>query len=346
MAIVEGKVIRNFDLLTEEYLPEDLIARQEQITQLQRYLSPALQGQKPLHVWLYGRPGTGKTGVARHAIRQLEGKSQIEVAYVNCWQHSTLFLVLQRIIELLRIVVPDNANSVVKLHRIISRLNNTPLIIVLDEIDKASPKDRNSIIYSLCQVKNIGIVAICNGIDELLSLEERVRSRFDPATICFEPYSIEDIRRILENRAKSALREKSWWPEVLDKIAELSAGDARVAILTLRNAAQHADLNAAPMITPEHVQCGWTNSRQRRIEYLLKKATNHHRLLYRIVQESGEITSGELWAAYLNICKSINQNPIANRTYNIYINTLVGYGLLTRERASVPGNVYKLRPGT
>lgn len=336
-------LILDFDKLTEEYLPSDILVREQQIAELQRYLSPATRGRKPLHVWLYGRPGSGKTAVARYVASQMGHNSQVEVAYVNCWKHPTLFLVLQEIIESLRIVVPDNANSVVKLHRIVSKLGNTPLVLVLDEIDKASPKDRNSIIYALCEVNNIGIVALCNSLDELLSLEDRVGSRFDPAEIRFDPYSTQDITRILEHRARSALREGSWGPAIINRIAELSSGDARVAILTLRNAAQHADLGMAPAITLEDVARGWTNSRQRRIEYLLKKMTAHHRMLYEIVQASGETTSGLLWATYLDRCAVTNLNPIANRTYNIYINTLVGYGLLTKDRANVPGNVYKFR---
>ncbi len=342
----EPKWRRDLSTPSGDGLPGKIIGRDAQIKALETYLLTAASGRKPVHVWLHGRPGTGKTTVAKHVTSQLANNPRVEVAYVNCWQHPTLFLVLQRIVESLRLLIPDNANSVVKLNRILSHLGGKPLLLILDELDKAPPKERNSILYALTEMGNVGIIAISNSRECLFELEGRVTSRFSPMQIGFDPYSPEHLRLILEEQAKSTLTPSSWSPDTLRRCVELAEGDARVAVNALRTGAEHAAIDSAPVITPSHIERGWTTAHKLKIQYRLKRLTEHHRLLVEIVDGQGEISSGLLWATYLQRCKDIGLRPVADRTFSLYINTLASQGFLNRDRVATPGSIFVLRPAS
>jgi len=59
--ISEPTVVTNPDILGETYVPADIPAREPQIQELRLCLAPALKKKKPIHAWLFGQPGSGKT---------------------------------------------------------------------------------------------------------------------------------------------------------------------------------------------------------------------------------------------------------------------------------------------
>jgi cell division control protein 6 len=73
------------DLLYENYHPASIIGRELQIREISLCLEPALQKVKPLHAWLYGESGTGKTLVARHILKKLQGEAYIDGIYCTNW---------------------------------------------------------------------------------------------------------------------------------------------------------------------------------------------------------------------------------------------------------------------
>lgn len=81
-------------------------------------------------------------------------------------------------------------------------------------------------------------------------------------------------------------------------IADAAAGDARVAIGILRNAtrtAQRDGIDTIPMaVIEEAIPAAKTEMRQADLDRL----TADQRVLYEIIEESGEIQPGELYEAY------------------------------------------------
>jgi Cdc6-like AAA superfamily ATPase len=217
-------------------------------------------------------------------------------------------------------------------------------IIVLDEIDITSPKERNMIIYTLSKIPKAGLVCISESREHYMDLNERVKSRLNPKRIGFKPYSVMDLVHILEQRARLALVPNTWDKTTLERIAELAEGDARVAIQTLKNSAQYAEGDLAERIKPEHIEKGWNEAKKIKKSYILRKLTEDHRILYRIIESRGEVYSGELWRAYLNQCKSIRIKPISMRSFINYVNKLKALGLITAERARRKGKVRVFRP--
>ena len=88
------RIIRSVEVLSGSYLPEVLHARKEQLQELRALVCPSASTRAPRHVWLFGKPGTGKTSAAAKTLNEIREKESVRSAYVNCWKHSTLYAVV------------------------------------------------------------------------------------------------------------------------------------------------------------------------------------------------------------------------------------------------------------
>ncbi len=65
------------------------VTRESQSEQILCCLSPVRKRHKPIHTWLYGKSGTGKTSTAIHVLRQLEAKNSIKSIVMIIWLRYT-----------------------------------------------------------------------------------------------------------------------------------------------------------------------------------------------------------------------------------------------------------------
>lgn len=338
-------LVKDSDILNEIYTISNISSREKQMAKLARCLSPALKRKKPIHAWIFGRPGTGKTLVSRHILRKLEGESFIKGVYINCWAHGSYYSVLDKLVRAMRILGAEKLNTSYKLERLKQFLGNKPFIIILDEIDKPKRYERDSIIYNLCNLGNIGLICICNSAFILYDLDVRIRSRLNAKQVEFKPYSKSELMHILRQRAALALNSSAWCLKTIRKIAELAGGDARVAIQTLKNAALNSENDFSSEIKEKHIKEGFDSAKDIKLTHLLNKLTMHQRLLYDLVKEKKTIHSGHLWKVYLERCAKLERQPIALRTFSEYMNKLIELDLVQWDRALVRGKVrvFKIR---
>lgn len=332
-------IVKDQIVLDDRHVPEEIIGREEQLKKLMFCLTPACKGQKPIHAWLYGETGTGKTLVARHALERLRVEARVAGSYINCWKDSTLYSALEKIVGDLRLLMAERVSASFKVDTLEKQLERRPYIVVLDEIDQPCPRERDAILYNLCGIGNVGLVCICNSRRTLFDIENRVKSRLSPVQIEFPEYSKQHMIRILHDRARLALNKSAWNNAAAEKIASLASGDARVAIHTLRNAARSAELDKSHVVRDEHILDGHHSARTLRRTYLLDRLTEDYRILYKIVDKRGQLESGALWHGYLARCARLRRPPIALRTFSEYMNRLADWGLVSIDRAPVKGNV-------
>jgi hypothetical protein len=86
---------------------------------------------------------------------------------------------------------------------------------------------------------------------------------------------------------------RTWDKALLESISEKAEGDARIAIQTLKNAANYAEKGNSIRILQEHAEKGWKDARVIKKTYLLNKLTTHHRILFEIVKSRKEIVSNK-----------------------------------------------------
>jgi len=333
-----GHLIEDSVTLSDDAVAGSLIGRRKEQDQLQICLTPMVRGQAPLNTYLWGPPGSGKTSLARRAVRDLNSAPTRVGVYVNCWQHRTFYSVLQAIIDRMKILRAEAQDTNFKLERIQQALRGRPTVIVLDEVDRPMPKQRDEILYGLLGLPNTGLICVAGSTRALAVMDARVRSRLSPAVIHMSAYTQREIEAILEDRARRALAPGSWSPSVLREIAKGARGDARVAIRTLRQAAaaaeeagrDHIDERAASQVLkPWH-----TILKEQRHAGL----TADERAIVQLAARYGPVGTTRLRQLYAARCRREGQPPVARRTFSKYVRRLAAAGLLSvASRPMTPG---------
>ncbi len=180
------------------------------------------------------------------------------------------------------------------------------LVMVLDEFDvlfydkREKPSD---FVYKLLVLEEhlkkkglmMTIICVSNNALAEYELDDRVRSRIGSSEVFFEPYSKEDIVKILSERIKKALADKVD-KSVVEYCAEISSqghGDARRAIDLLRTAAEIA-AKTEEKITQLHIDKASSEIQYDRIIKIVATATYHFKLVCACLARLSYLT-GEVW---------------------------------------------------
>ncbi|MBI1742886.1 AAA family ATPase [Candidatus Acetothermia bacterium] len=305
------------EVLEEGHLPEVLVAREAQIEDARFCLALATNNWKPIHVWLHGRPGLGKTTVTRHLLNQL-GNAGIKSVHVNCGERKSFYSVLDFIVAELRILKGSQRGSSYKLDILKDHAEKKPIVVALDEIHLMPIAERTDMLHALAPMGKLGLVCISPSRGTITSLEESTYSRLSPKLIEFARYSVDDVFKILWLRAQHAIAENAWSEDLLKMIAERAEGDARIAIQTLKRAAMLAD-RENDCIKPRHVETAFGRVKDLKRSYELKGMGEHHRLAYQIVSEKREVMTPELLDEYLRRCKVSGMRPVSRRSLGNYL---------------------------
>jgi cell division control protein 6 len=337
-----GSILADVDVLEEEPRPEDTMVREEQMKQIRFCLIPLLGKNSPLNCWVYGEPGTGKTAISRFVLSRFQSEMPLKVVHVNCWEKNTFYGVLDKIITDLRILGPEKPATSQKLEILQKYLRENNLVVILDEIDRPAPTERNAIIYNLCNLPRLGLLYISKSTETIAGLEDRIKSRLNAVLVKFPNYTAAELTDILTRKAERSLVKGTWEQGTLQRVAELADGDARVALHTLKHAAYYAQKESSRKIETPHVLQGWQDTRKINWNHILNKLTEHHVLLYEIIRDKKSMLSTELWSSYLQKCREARVNPISSRTFPDYVNELRDRGLVRIKRVAVKGRVREI----
>jgi len=333
-------IIADPEVLEEEYIPQNIPCREVQKKELAFCLSPIEKGMKPLDCLCHGKPGTGKTALVKYILQQIQENTNAFALYVNCWENKTLNLILDRLVDQLSLVIVEKSYSV-KLSRVKQKIKKRPCIVALDEVDKLDRKDLNDILYMLKEIGKVGVVCISNTRKYVLDLDPRAVSRMRFTSIEFPVYSNEELLTILKHRVIDcgALFPNSYTTAILEKIADLAAGDARVAIQSLRNTAIIAEKSNKSRIPEEDVERGYAEVKEIKRKYYLERLTPHHKLILDIVKKEKRISSSIFYGVYKQEAREHGWDYKSKRTFSNYVSDLIESRYLRTERAKTRGNV-------
>ncbi len=324
----ESSIVKGPDPLTADHVPEKLVARQEVVKEIARSLEPALSRRKPVHVWIHGPAGSGKTTVARSPSDRMRKSDSILTAYVSGWRYRTFYSVLDSLTTQLHVLRAEEQRTAARLHRLEKHLGETPCIIILDDLGLVTLREREDMLHSLAGIANVGLICISASEKALLELDRRVRARLNPRVIMLKPYTSDEITQILEERASLALVRGSWHRRTLSSIAKISEGNAALAVEILRAAAYAAEAAGKKTIRPAHIRQAKSRSLTFQEGATFSNLTPHHIDLCKLIRKKKRIPSDRLHKAYLSRCRGRGVRPVAPRTYSKYISGLINSGLI------------------
>jgi cell division control protein 6 len=192
----------NREAMTISFKPDNIPHREKQINDLGRILAPSLRGGKPSNVFLYGRPGTGKTLVSKFIGAELEKASadsdhKIKILYVNCKMRRTADTEYRLLAELSKELgkeVPFTGlptDQVYNMFFEVLEKSNQNVIIIVDEIDTLVEKTGDEILYNLTRANQelkgsrVSIIGITNNLGFIESLDPRVKSSLGEEELIF-----------------------------------------------------------------------------------------------------------------------------------------------------------------
>lgn len=353
-----SKIFKNREILRPDYIPDELPHRDEQIIKLAEILAPALKSYRPSNVFIYGKPGTGKTAVTKYVLRRLISEatnvnSIIKDVYVNCRDRCTNYSILEGICLGLGKDVPFTGLSIPELfRRTLLALESVKglVILVLDEIDSLIKKSGDDILYQLTRTNaslhrsKLSIIGITNDLKFMDYLDSRIRSGLGEEEILFPPYNAMELEDILSRRALSAFYEGVLSSSVIPLCAALAArdyGDCRRALDLLRISGEIAEREGSFVVEEKHVRMAQIESEHDKVVEGIATLPLHAKLILIAVylieksRGSGKITTGEVYNVYKDLCKRVSFDFVTQRRASDLINELDTLGLINTKLVSM-----------
>jgi Cdc6-like AAA superfamily ATPase len=282
-------------------------------------------GNRAENAFIHGPSGAGKTTLAKHTLDLLRRDSmQFTWGYVNCISDSTESAVLYELVRDAKRGA-DLRREGTKASTLTARLRDLeePFVAVVDEVDALSDP---SMLATLYETAGVSFILITVEADPVMArLDERIRSRVATAAECqLDKYSHDELVDILQARARAGLRDGAVTEPALGRMANIAAGDARMAIALLRRAARTARNDRLTEISANLVASVTDEAHQAVRERHVRTLGTHNRLLYEIISEAGTIQASDLHDAYEHRA----EDPKSKRMRRQYLESLERYDLI------------------
>ena len=227
-----SKKIKDLSVFDFNYIPDQPVMREEAKALIDEMVQFEVTGL-PDHHAVIGSRGSGKTLMLKYLQRVVPQHADLDAVYVNCRHQNTTFKILAHLVD-----GETGGFSLPELYERFLAKHRKKTVVILDEIDLMSPKDkRREILYLLSRSEQpYMVIMLSNGPQVLKQLDGATRSSLQPIPVYFKNYDAQQLQQILADRAKQGLH--SWDNGQLAEIAALTTrmanADTRVALKTLK----------------------------------------------------------------------------------------------------------------
>jgi len=339
--------------------PDRIVGRDEHMKKVADALNPAVFGNEPNHLFIFGKTGTGKSLISRSVTERVISEAnrdeiEVEYAFIDCGEQNTEASIVKTIAQELNdpdrsgVTIPDRGlgtgDYYKRLWKVVEACTDVT-VVILDEVDllkddevlrKLSRAGENRRVKDSC----IGIIGISNKIDYPDDLSERVKSSLTRDELVFPSYDANQLIQILERR-RDAFHEGVLEESVIPLTAALAAqehGDARKAIDILRNAGRIAKKESAATVSEDHVRAAKEKTEADRLSELIDGSPQQTKmLLYALViltknRPQKEFSTNTIYNQYTQIVKSLDTDQLSERRTQEILQELDFLNVIQSER--------------
>jgi len=299
--------VKDFSVFDFNYIPHEPLMREECKHLIKEMLRFDMSGI-PTHEAVLGSKGSGKTLTLRYLQRIMNSETKLVVIYANCREHNTSFKIFAHFLG-----VQARGASLSELYNRFCQKYQGKTIVLLDEVDLMSPKDkRRDILYFLSRSSNpYMVIMLSNNHRVLYELDDSTKSSLQPRVVYFKNYDAQQLQDILRDRAKEGLY--SWEEGTLAQIAALTAkrtnSDARVAIKTLFHVVTEPD---------QDIEVCFEQARQDIVVEMINNLSDALLMILRAIVTSKSGFAKQIYQKYYRV--SLAQNEKAFSYVHFYSN--------------------------
>ncbi|WP_160135808.1 Cdc6/Cdc18 family protein [Halococcus salsus] len=343
----ESAIFARRDALADDYIPTDIVGRDEKKDEYINALLPVYKGENPDNIFLYGQNGVGKTAVTHWVLNQLEMSENLQTDFkaihVNCEGVNTSYQLAielaNRLITKPENYLPSTGHPESKVYSVLfenlDEIGGTALV-VLDEIDHVANID--TFLYKITRAGSyddltetkVGLIGISTDTALGENLSSDVRSSLRERVIEFPPYDGKQLEKVLSQRVETAFYDDVVTGGAISYAAALgskNSGDARMVLDLIRIAGDYARERGDDHVTEEMVEEAMTEyETQRSMSVLADLPENIKTVVYALAvleeHDSEEVTSSLLYERYKDFTQIIGQNAVSERRARDYYGRL------------------------
>ena len=363
-------IFKNRKPLQFSYVPEIVIHREKEITQIATILAPALKGNKTSNLLIYGKTGTGKTLSVKHVTGHMKQTSEkrnidLRIVYINCKMKRIADTEYRLIGQLTKEFENDlkernkfnkDEHSVpatgLPTHEVYNRFYKavedckfSSLIVVLDEVDQLIDKAGDDVIYNLTRSNEvfediqISLVGISNKITFIDGIDPRVKSSLSEEELLFPPYNAIQIQDILKRRSELSFEKNVIEQGVIEKCSGYAArehGDVRRAIDLLRVAGEIAERKKLSKLRIDHIDEAQEKIERERILEAVKTQPKHSQvsllsIILKLEKTRKSVYTGDVYELYKKMCQETNLRSLTQRRVSDIIGELDMLGIINAQ---------------
>lgn len=339
--------------LRENYQPEQIQEREDELEKYRNALQPVINGAPPKNIFLYGKTGVGKTVATNYLLNHLQQDAEeygvdLNVIKQPCNNITSSYQVAVNLLNQLR-----DADSRVSttgypqqdvfnmLYDELDQLGGT-VLIVLDEIDNIGGND--DILYELPRAESNGyvddvwpgIIGISNDFTFRDQLSPKVKDTLCEEEIHFPPYDANELVSILGDRAGKAFHESVLDDEVVPLAAAFAAqdsGSARQGLRLLHKAGELARADNDLEVKEKHIRGAQTELERDQLQDGMRELTTQgHLVLCSVsafeIMEMAPVRTQEIYERYSDYAESISLDALGERRIRDHLSELSLHGFL------------------
>ena len=365
----------NREALLDDYTPDTLVGRDDELEEYHAALLPAINGEQPDNIFLYGKAGVGKTASTEFLLDRLKTDAtehgvRIHTEMLNCDGKDSSYQVAVALVNSYRDSENQISDSGYPRSQVYDMLwealdeQGGLNIIVLDEVDHLND---DSILYQLSRAREnrsitearVAVIGISNDLTFRESLSPKVRSSLCEREISFKPYDANELQAVLDQRRKVAFEEDALAEDVIPLCAAYGAsesGDARKALDLLlkvgdkarEERSMGANDDKPKQVTKRHVKLGKQMLEREQVRRGINDLNeNEQIMLYALATLAAEgrtpIRSRKHYKRYKNLSERAKGDAFTNKWLREHTDDLAMLGLATVEQKNegLDGGYYR-----